>query len=86
MLVGSDEQRYETFQRDGVLQTPHVVGTKSHSFDKLVTPAELAAAFSASALELFAETGLIYVPIADRWRLSADMDVNYMMAARRPTA
>ncbi len=62
------------------------VPRRTHSFDKLVTPAELAAAFSASALELFAETGLIYVPIADRWRLSADMDVNYMMAARRPTA
>ena len=23
----------------------------------------------------------MYVPIADRWRLSRDMDVNYMMVA-----
>jgi 2-polyprenyl-6-hydroxyphenyl methylase/3-demethylubiquinone-9 3-methyltransferase len=58
----------------------------THRYDKLVTPAELAAAFAAGGLTVSAETGLMYVPIADFWRLSADMDVNYMMAARRPEA
>jgi len=56
----------------------------THSYDKLVTPKELAAAFGAGGLTVSSETGLMYVPIADYWRLSADMDVNYMMAARRP--
>jgi len=56
----------------------------THSYDKLVTPKELEAAFSASDLSVIAETGLMYVPIADYWRLTRDMDVNYMMAARRP--
>lgn len=55
----------------------------THSYDKLVTPSELAAAFRRVGLELKAETGVIYVPIADFWRLSSDMDVNFMMAAER---
>lgn len=56
----------------------------THSYDKLVTPNELATALVAAGLEATAETGVMYVPIADRWRLTSDMDVNYMMAAKRP--
>lgn len=56
----------------------------THRYDKLVTPKELANAFSAGGLTVSAETGMMYVPIADYWRLSGDMDVNYMMAAQRP--
>jgi 2-polyprenyl-6-hydroxyphenyl methylase/3-demethylubiquinone-9 3-methyltransferase len=55
----------------------------THSYDKLVTPSELAAAFRAAGLTLAAETGVAYAPLADDWRLTADMDVNYMMAAAR---
>jgi 2-polyprenyl-6-hydroxyphenyl methylase/3-demethylubiquinone-9 3-methyltransferase len=56
----------------------------THSYDKLVTPNELASALVAAGLDVTAETGVMYVPIADRWRLTSDMDVNYMMAAKRP--
>jgi 2-polyprenyl-6-hydroxyphenyl methylase/3-demethylubiquinone-9 3-methyltransferase len=56
----------------------------THSYDKLVTPNELASALVAAGLEVTAETGVMYVPLADRWRLTSDMDVNYMMAAKRP--
>jgi 2-polyprenyl-6-hydroxyphenyl methylase / 3-demethylubiquinone-9 3-methyltransferase len=56
----------------------------THSYDKLVTPAELRAAFRSAGFKVTAETGVMYVPIADRWRLSRDMDVNYMMVAERP--
>jgi 2-polyprenyl-6-hydroxyphenyl methylase/3-demethylubiquinone-9 3-methyltransferase len=55
----------------------------THSYDKLVTPNELASALVAAGLDVTAETGVMYVPIADRWRLTSDMDVNYMMAAKR---
>jgi 2-polyprenyl-6-hydroxyphenyl methylase/3-demethylubiquinone-9 3-methyltransferase len=55
----------------------------THRYDKLVTPAELTAALRAAGLSVIAETGVMYVPIADRWRLSRDMDVNYMMVAER---
>lgn len=58
----------------------------THSYDKLVTPDELAAAFSAAGLEPVDETGVMYVPVADRFRLTSDMDVNYMMTAARPEA
>jgi 2-polyprenyl-6-hydroxyphenyl methylase/3-demethylubiquinone-9 3-methyltransferase len=35
-------------------------------------------------LRVIGETGLIYHLIADRWQLSSDMDVNYMIAAEKP--
>ena len=53
----------------------------THSYDKLVTPAELAAAFRAAGLAPADETGVMYMPVADRWRLTSDTDVNYMMTA-----
>jgi 2-polyprenyl-6-hydroxyphenyl methylase/3-demethylubiquinone-9 3-methyltransferase len=28
-------------------------------------------------------TGVTYNPLADRWSLSRDLDVNYMLAAKR---
>lgn len=55
----------------------------THSYDKLVRPSELAAAFRRADLAPRHETGVMYVPIADRWRLTGDMDVNYMMTAAR---
>jgi 2-polyprenyl-6-hydroxyphenyl methylase/3-demethylubiquinone-9 3-methyltransferase len=56
----------------------------THSYDKLVTPAELAGAFRAAGLSPGDETGVMYVPIADRFRLTRDTDVNYMMTAAKP--
>jgi 2-polyprenyl-6-hydroxyphenyl methylase/3-demethylubiquinone-9 3-methyltransferase len=56
----------------------------THSYDRLVTPAELSAAFRAAGLRPIDETGVVYRPIADHWRLSSDMNVNYMMAAAKP--
>jgi len=56
----------------------------THSYDKLVRPGELAAAFAAAGLDPVDETGVMYVPVADRFRLTSDMDVNYMMTAAKP--
>ncbi len=55
----------------------------THDYDRLVTPEELRAAYHAAGLTPAAETGVMYVPLFDRFRLTADMDVNYMMAAAR---
>ncbi len=55
----------------------------THSYEKLVTPDELRAACAAAGLSRGAETGVMYVPLADRFRLTSDMDVNYMMSAGR---
>jgi len=56
----------------------------THSYEKLVTPGELTTAFADAGLDPGDETGVMYVPLADRWRLGRDMDVNYMMTATRP--
>ena len=55
----------------------------THDWKQFVTPAELRAALEDGGLEVFDETGLVYNPLADSWRRSRDMDVNYMMAAQR---
>jgi 2-polyprenyl-6-hydroxyphenyl methylase/3-demethylubiquinone-9 3-methyltransferase len=55
----------------------------THEYGRLVTPSELGAALRAAGLAPFAETGVVYAPLADEWRLSPDMDINYLMAARR---
>jgi 2-polyprenyl-6-hydroxyphenyl methylase / 3-demethylubiquinone-9 3-methyltransferase len=55
----------------------------THQWDKFVTPEELERALVAGGLRVTAERGVIYNLLADRWQLSDDMDVNYMMAAAR---
>jgi 2-polyprenyl-6-hydroxyphenyl methylase / 3-demethylubiquinone-9 3-methyltransferase len=56
----------------------------THQWDKFVTPVELETAIENSSLPVIAERGVIYNPFADRWQLSSDMDVNYMLVAQRP--
>jgi 2-polyprenyl-6-hydroxyphenyl methylase/3-demethylubiquinone-9 3-methyltransferase len=56
----------------------------THKWDKFVTPAELERAVERGGLNVTGERGVIYNPLADRWQLSSDMDVNYMLAAERP--
>lgn len=57
------------------------VGT--HSWDRFVTPEELEEAIAAGGLAVSDRQGVVYNPLADRWSLSRDMAVNYMLAARR---
>jgi len=53
----------------------------THQWDKFVTPNELEIAIAQGGARVIAETGVIYNLLADRWQLSADMDVNYMVVA-----
>jgi 2-polyprenyl-6-hydroxyphenyl methylase/3-demethylubiquinone-9 3-methyltransferase len=55
----------------------------THQWDKFVTPNELELAFERGGLQVTGERGVIYNPFADRWQLSSDMDVNYMLVATR---
>jgi 2-polyprenyl-6-hydroxyphenyl methylase/3-demethylubiquinone-9 3-methyltransferase len=55
----------------------------THDWKKFVTPDELEQAMREAGLRRIAETGVVYNLFADQWRLSDDMDVNYMMAAGR---
>ena len=56
----------------------------THSWDKFVTPNELEAAVERNGLRVIEETGVIYNLLADRWQISTDMDVNYMLTAAKP--
>ena len=53
----------------------------THEWNKFVTPDELARHLAANKLAVTEETGVVYNPFADKWGLSADMDVNYMVVA-----
>ena len=53
----------------------------THQWGKFVTPAELAQHLHKNRLEIAEQTGVVYTPFADRWSLSSDMDVNYMVTA-----
>ena len=55
----------------------------THQWDKFVKPVELETAIENSGLNVIGERGVIYNPLADRWQLASDMDVNYMLAAAR---
>ena len=55
----------------------------THQWDKFVTPRELERAIEATGLDVIGERGVIFNPLADRWQLSSDMDVNYMLVARK---
>jgi 2-polyprenyl-6-hydroxyphenyl methylase/3-demethylubiquinone-9 3-methyltransferase len=53
----------------------------THDWEKFVRPAELEGALQEAGLSLIGRTGVIYDPLFDAWRLSPNMDINYMMAA-----
>lgn len=55
----------------------------THSYEKLVKPEELSTPMAQYGLNVIDTTGVFYNPIQDRWNLSRDMDVNYMVLAQR---
>jgi 2-polyprenyl-6-hydroxyphenyl methylase / 3-demethylubiquinone-9 3-methyltransferase len=55
----------------------------THQWDKFVTPNELEIAIEKADFRITDETGVIYNLLADRWQLSTDMDVNYMVVAEK---
>jgi 2-polyprenyl-6-hydroxyphenyl methylase/3-demethylubiquinone-9 3-methyltransferase len=58
----------------------------THDWNKFVTPEEFAGMIRAGGLDIVEIAGCVYDPLADLWRVSRrDTDVNYMIAATRPT-
>ncbi len=55
----------------------------THRWDKLVTPNELDIAIAQGGMRIVDESGVVYDLFADRWQLSDDMDVNYMVTAEK---
>lgn len=56
----------------------------THQYEKLVRPDELENPLTADGMQIINRTGVFYNVLQDRWNLSPDMDVNYMLLAKRP--
>jgi 2-polyprenyl-6-hydroxyphenyl methylase/3-demethylubiquinone-9 3-methyltransferase len=55
----------------------------THNWRKFVRPSEIAAALRSGGMTIEELTGVSFNPISDRWRLSKDLDVNYMAVATK---
>ena len=55
----------------------------THQWEKFITPAELEDAIEDAGLAAQARAGVVFQPLRNRWAVSRDTDINYMMSARR---
>ena len=55
----------------------------THEYEKLVKPQEIEAPLSKEKMSIIDRTGVFYNVFEDRWKKSRDMDVNYMLLAKK---
>ena len=55
----------------------------THDWNRFVSPAELKRSLEESGLTILKVQGVSFSPLAWDWKLSSDVDVNYMMVATR---
>jgi len=55
----------------------------THQWDKFVTPRELESAIEKGGMQIGYRSGVAFHPLRNEWKLSRDMDVNYMVAATK---
>lgn len=58
----------------------------THDWKKFLTPEEINAQIRRNGLKVTDQTGVVFHPLADEWKLSSDMGINYMVLAERPSA
>lgn len=58
----------------------------THDYAKLVRPDELEFSLAKAGLNVIDKTGVRYEPFSGRWSRTADLSVNYLVAAERPSA
>jgi 2-polyprenyl-6-hydroxyphenyl methylase/3-demethylubiquinone-9 3-methyltransferase len=85
MIVGTINRTLKSFAL-AIIGAEYVlrwlpVGT--HRWDKFVSPDELEIAMEQAGLRVIDDAGVTYNLFADRWQLSDDTDVNYMLAAEK---
>jgi 2-polyprenyl-6-hydroxyphenyl methylase/3-demethylubiquinone-9 3-methyltransferase len=83
MVVSTLNRNWKSFAL-GIVAAEYVLrwlprGT--HQWDKFVTPDELSRHLERNKLMITEQSGVVYNPLGDRWSLSSDMDVNYMVVA-----
>ena len=55
----------------------------THDWRKFVKPSELARPLRQAGFDIEQLTGVAYNPLSDGWSLTRDLDVNYMLAAKK---
>jgi 2-polyprenyl-6-hydroxyphenyl methylase/3-demethylubiquinone-9 3-methyltransferase len=55
----------------------------THDFRKFLTPDEISALVTRNRLKVIDKTGVVFHPLADEWRQSRDMGINYMVLAEK---
>jgi len=86
MIVGSINRTPRAFAT-AIFGAEYVLGwlpRGTHRFDKLVKPAEVRTALRAEGLTLRDPVGVSYNPLKDRFFISGDAGVNYLMASEKP--
>jgi|TARA_Y100000310_G_scaffold263779_1_gene274207 2-polyprenyl-6-hydroxyphenyl methylase/3-demethylubiquinone-9 3-methyltransferase len=61
----------------------NLVPRGTHDYDRLIQPAELASWLRSTGLQIEEITGMTYNPITQRYRLTRNSDVNYLVHATR---
>lgn len=56
----------------------------THQFEKFVKPEEIRTPLTAAGMQIAQEIGVTFNPLTDKWTLSRDKSVNYMMSANKP--
>ncbi|NJM29534.1 MAG: bifunctional 2-polyprenyl-6-hydroxyphenol methylase/3-demethylubiquinol 3-O-methyltransferase UbiG [Rhizobiales bacterium] len=70
----------------GIIGAEYVLGwlpKGTHQWEKFITPEELKGWLAENDIEVKAETGVNFHPLADQWRVSRDMGVNYMLVGQK---
>jgi 2-polyprenyl-6-hydroxyphenyl methylase/3-demethylubiquinone-9 3-methyltransferase len=55
----------------------------THSYAKFLTPDEIGALIERNQMQVIDRTGVVFHPLADEWRQSRDMGINYMVLAAK---
>jgi 2-polyprenyl-6-hydroxyphenyl methylase/3-demethylubiquinone-9 3-methyltransferase len=55
----------------------------THQYEKLVRPEEIETPLNAAGMNVIDRIGVFFNPLSNQWNLSKDMDVNYMLLAKR---
>ena len=87
VLVGSTLNRTLAALAKAIIGAEYVLGLLprgTHRFSKFVRPSEFATPLAAEGLHVTAIRGLSYRALGQGWEVSADVSVNYILAAVRP--
>lgn len=88
MIVGTINRTGRAFVT-AIFGAEYVMGwlpRGTHQFEKLVKPDEVRGALEAEGFTVRAPVGVSYNPLKDRFFISGDAGVNYLMASEKPPA